>query len=188
MYGQALDLTIDLNTPASKAPQFSEVESLDVDAALGFSLGYFSRPAVGGGPPLRMGIIVGRQGLSVRPSGSTGSTTKFNAFRVQGRADLRFLGNENLNLSGGLALGLSFMSDTKPCNEMFCDLPSSVVLVTPSLRATVRISSKVSGIVDARWSVYMTDRNSTFPYKSGGIMAVGVELAAGPSGGAGDDF
>lgn len=173
-HGQALDLMFDLNTPASHSPKFSDEESLDVDASLAVSLGFYSRHAFADGSPLRWGIVVGIQGLSVG--------AMYSAFRVQGRADYRFVGNERISLSGGLALGLSFMSDNIPCNAVLCDLPTEIILLTPSLRTSVRISSRVSAVFEAKGSLYMTDSNATFPFKSGLIVAVGLEFFVGSGG------
>lgn len=187
-YGQAIDLSLDLNTPASHTPRFSEEETLDVNAAPAFNLGFFSKRAFAEGPPLRMGIVLGRQRLSVKPGASGAAGTRYTAINVQGRGDLQLLGNQNWRLSGGLAAGLSFTTDSTPCNEIFCDLPESVVLVSPSVRTTFRLSPTVSGVIEARGSVYMTDRNSTYPFMSGVIAAFGIEFSAEGGGTGGSDF
>ena len=134
---------------------------------------------------LNLAVFLGRQELAVR-SGRSG--IKYSAFNAQACVDLRLLGNENLSLSGGLALGLSFMSDNLPCNELFCDVPGSVVLVTPSLRTNIRISSTVSGLLEIRGASCLEDRISTFPYRSGAVVAVGLEFSAASGSSESADF
>lgn len=176
-FGQAFDFAFDLNTPAADSPKYSRQAPIDVDAGLGWSFGYFGKSAFAEGGALRLGLLLGRQSMKV---GTVGGYPKYNytAFRIQGRGDIRLWANRNFHLSGGLAAGLTFLSDNIPCNEFFCGLPSSVVEITPNLRITGRISDTFSLFLDARGSVYLSDHDSTFPFTSGAILSVGVEIAA----------
>lgn len=179
-YGQVLDFLLDLNTPASHAQNTPESASLDVDAEIGFSLSYFSRSQFDDGWRSRWGIMVGRQGLGVAPVGAVGSSVSHTALNVQAGGDWRVVGSPRLNLSAGVVGGLSFMSNSAPCSEVFCNLPESVVLLSPNLKAAMRLSSRVSGILETRGSVYMTDSDATFPFRSGVIFAVGLEVRSSP--------
>lgn len=173
--GQALDLAFDFNMPASTEPQTYGAEPLEADAGFGFSLGFYPQQVFAAGPPLRMGIVAGHQEVSIKTRGSSGPGRRYGAFNLQGCADLRLLGNRNVTLTAGLAMGLSFRASDAPCDAPFCGLPESVVLVTPSLRSTIRLSSRVNGLFEVQGSVYFSDQDSTFPFKSGAILAAGLE-------------
>ena len=185
--GATLDLSFDLNTPASHERSSSGTENLDIDAQVAFSIGLFSSPLFDSSRG-RLGLELGRQGLSVRPVTTFGGGATYTAYNVLGRTDVRIVGTSKVNLSAGVGLGLSFLSNSIPCNELFCNLPGSVTLVAPSVKLAVRLSSKVSGFFDAKGSVYLTDRNSTFPYKSGAILAIGIEFYPEMGNSQGNDF
>lgn len=53
-------------------------------------------------------------------------------------------------------------------------------MFAPNLKLTARISPKVSGFLAARATVYMTDNDSTYPFKSGVTIAIGLEVFPGP--------
>lgn len=177
-YSQAVDITFDLNTPVSDLHPRGFPARPDLRAGVGFNLGYFPQGTFADNALGRMGFVVGRKRVSDKANGGVGREGPYTAYRVQGRADLNIWRNGPLNLRGGIALGLDFMTDSAPCNELFCGLPEPVVLVSPSVSAAVRISSKVSGIVEFRGSLYMTDRHTTFPFESGVVLSIGLELAS----------
>jgi hypothetical protein len=176
-WGQAFDLAIDLNTPAADAPRYFGQPPIDIDAGLGLSFGYFGRGAFADGRPFRLGALIGRQSLKVTPQvGYAGYN--YSALRFMGRGDTRLWANRTFYLSGGVGFGLTFLSDNIPCNEIFCGLPSTVVELSPNLRLSARISDTFAAFLDVRGSVYMSDQDATFPYRSGAILALGVEITA----------
>ena len=177
-FGQALDLAFDFNTPAADAPKYPYQPPIDVEPGLGWTFGYFGRGTFAEGGPLRWGALVGYKSVKVSPEGES-SGYKYSALRFQGRGDIRLWTNRNFLLSGGLAAGVTFLSDNIPCYDAFCGLPSAAVVeVTPNLRFAGRISDIFSVFADVRGSLYLSDEASTFPYRSGAIFAVGVEVTA----------
>ena len=126
--------------------------------------------------PVRFGIEIGFQKLTVELPSFPANNTSFSAFRVQGSVDRRVIGDSALNLSVGLAGGFSFIKDSGHCNELFCNLPKSGLLVTPSVEVAMRVSPKVAVFFDTRWTAYLNDGGSTYPYKNGVVFAVGVSF------------
>ncbi len=183
-----LALSFDFNTPAAEAARSWGQEPKEVSSGLAFGLGLHNKSVFTGSSPFRFGIEVGRQKLTVGLPGFPGSDTSYTAFNVLGSADRRVVGSSNLNLSVGMAMGLSFMNDSRPCNEPFCNLPESVVLVTPRIKVAMRVSRKVAIFCDTRWATFLNDRGSTYPYKSGIVFAIGIEHFGGSGGNRGEDF
>lgn len=175
-YTQVLNLSFDFNTPATQSPRFNSGQAVEVDPSLAFSAGVFTKSVFSDESRGRFGFFVGRQKLTVRKSENKFDSVEYTAFTVQGATEFRVVGNANLNLSAGLAVGLSFLTDSSPCNEIFCDLPESAVLFTPLLRGAFRISPKFASYLEARWTYFMPDNHSIYPFESGVVFAVGIEL------------
>ena len=174
--GQALEFGVDFNTPAADAPRYSNQPPIDVDAGPGLSFGYFGRGSFADGRPFRLGALVGRQSLKVTPEGGYSGYT-YSALRFMGRGDTRLWANRTFCLSGGVGVGLTFLSSNIPCNEIFCGLPSSVVEISPNLRMSIRLADNYVLFLDARGSIYMSDHDATYPHQSGLIVAAGVEFS-----------
>lgn len=186
--GQVLALSYDFNTPASEAASTWNQEPREVSSGLAVGLGFYSKPVFSRSSPLRFGVELGRQSLKVGVPGSQGSNTSYSLFNVLGSADRCVVGGSKLNLSAGVAMGLSFMNDSRPCNEPFCNFPESVVMVAPRIKVAVRVSDNVSAYLDTRYSGFLNDRESTYPYKSGVVLALGIEFFGGSGGNKGEDF
>lgn len=176
-FGQAFDFSFDFNTPAADEPKYSYQAPIDTDGGLGWTFGYFGRGAFAEGGAFRWGVLLGRKTMKVKRWGEN-EGYKYSVLRIQGTSDLRLWANRNFHLTGGLAAGLAFFGDNIPCNDSFCAWPSAAVEITPNLRLTGRISDGISLFLDARGSLYMSDATATFPYTSGVILAVGVEISA----------
>jgi len=173
-YGQALELSFDLNTPVSHSPPFSEGDMFDVTSAPAFGVGIYSKHAFAGGDPFRIGVHVGRQALSVEGMEDNLSNGEHNAFNFQLCTDLLLLGNQRFRLSSGLAPGITFFSHS---NNSYLNLPKIAVFLTPSLRTTIRLLSRMSFVFEAKWPVYFSP-NDLFPFRSGGVLVVGLEVGA----------
>lgn len=186
--GQVLSLSYDFNTPAANARSSWGQEPKEVSRGLAFGLGLHNKSLFTRSSPLRFGLEFGYQRLTVGVPGFPGSDTSYSAFSVLGSADRRVVGGSSINLSVGVALGLSFLKDNRDCNAPFCDLPGSVILVTPRIKVGVRVSNKVATYFDVRWGAFMSDRGNTYPYKSGIVIAIGIEHFSGSGGNQGDDF
>jgi len=177
-YPQVLNLSLDFNTPVTHSSRFNSGKTVKVDPALAFGFAIYTKSVFSDESSGRLGFFVGRQKLTVKFSEEVFDSVEYTALTVQGAAELRLVGGSSLNLSAGLAMGLSFMTDSSPCNEAFCNLPESAVLITPLLRAAFKISPKIAGYLAARGPYFVPDRHSIYPYKSGVVFAVGIELNA----------
>lgn len=177
----ALDFVIDLDTPASAVSPNWQSEPIDARSGVAFGLGYSSRAAFAPGGSLRFGVVAGRRSLRASAASSYRDGHEYTEFRLQGRAIADVLRRKRVVFSAELALGLSFMSDDIPCNEMFCELPESVTIATLAAGASVRLSSRTAVVASIRYPAYLTDWQSTFPFKSGLVVGLGLEVA-GPGG------
>jgi len=186
--GQALELVFDLSTPATEISRYNASDPADVSPGLAFGLGYYSRPALEEGDRLRLGVLVGRRALRVSQSGSFTSEYDYSEFRIQGRAAVDILRSRNVAVCGEVALGLSFMSDNVPCNEMFCELPGTAIIATPCIRTNLRVSQRVSALVEYKYSAYLDEPETTYPFKSGSVLAIGIEVSARKPKATGSDF
>ena len=177
----ALDFVIDLDTPAAAVSPNWQREPIDTRSGVAFGLGYSSRAAFAPGGALRFGAVAGRRSLRASAASSNYDGHEYTEFRIQGRAIADVLRRNRVVLSAELALGLSFLSDDIPCNEMFCELPESVTIATLAAGASVRLSSRTAVVASIRYPAYLTDWQSTFPFKSGLVVGLGLEVA-GPGG------
>lgn len=171
-HGQALELSFDLNTPASRASPFSEGDMFDVTSAPAFGVGIYSKHAFAGGSPFRIGVHVGRQALSVKGLEDNLSNGEYSALNFQVCTDLLLLGSQRFKLSGGLAPGLAVFSHS---SNSYLNLPELAIFLTPSLRTTIRLLSRMSCVFEAKWPVYFAF-DDPFPFRSGGILVVGLEV------------
>lgn len=173
----ALDFVIDLDTPAAAASPDWQREPIDTRSGLAFGLGYSSRAAFAPRGAFRFGAVVGRRSLTASAASSYYDGHEYTEFRIQGRAIADVLRRGRVVLSAELALGLSFLSDDIPCNEMFCELPESATIATPAVRASIRLSSRTGVVAGIRYPAYLNDWQSTFPFMSGMVIGLGLEVA-----------
>jgi hypothetical protein len=173
----SLDFMVDLDTPAAKVSPNGQREPIDTRDGLAFGLGYSSRPAFAPGGALRFGAVVGRRSLTTSAASAFYDGFDFTELRLQARAMVDVLRRSRFVFSTELALGLSFLSDNIPCNEMFCELPESATIATPAVRASIKMSRGACVLVSIRYPAYLNDWESTFPFRSGIVVGLGVEVA-----------
>ncbi len=180
--GQTFAASIDFGTPSVNTEKFAPYEPVEMDFAPAWALAIYSGSVFSSESRGRFGLVLGRQQVTARSLGTIAPPVRYTAFNVQLGTAIRIVGGSKLNLSVGLAAGLSFRTDNLSCNELGCTLPSSLILISPSVKATVHVTRKIAGILEVRSAAYIDDIRSSYPFESGMIVSVGVEVGMGGGG------
>ena len=168
----------DLNTPSYDEPEYSDQREFTTDPGLTLGFGFYSRSVCSDCAATRIGLVIGYQSMTVKPLGLD-QGVKYQAVNVQAAVDHRIYGSPRLNLTIGAAFGPSFISNNTPNNELFGNSMQINLLVSPNLKVVLPIFEKVSATIEARGAFLTGDRDTTFPFDSGGILAVGIEVHSG---------
>lgn len=179
-FAQAMHFSYDLNSPSYSEPRYAGQSEFTKDTGLTLGFGFYSRPVCADCSATRIGLVIGYQEIFTTPVGQDLFKVKHKAVNIQAAVDRRVFRSSRLNLAVGVALGLSFISNNIPCNELFCGVAKTSLLVSPNLKAILPVSSNVSATIEVRGAVLTDDRATTFPFKTGGIVAIGIEVHSGP--------
>ena len=177
-FAQAMAFSYDLNTPSYDEPRNSGQGEFTTDSGLTLGWGIYSRPVCSDCAATRIGLVIGYQAMTVKYDGIDYSGVEYQAVNVQAAVDHRLYGAPRLNLTIGVALGPSFINTSNP--ESFFGFPETALLVSPNLKVVLPVFEKASATIEARGAFLTGDRETTFPFESGGILAVGIEVHSGP--------
>ena len=175
---QELCFVIDSDTPAASVGKGSPAVPLEISPGLAFCMGYTLKSPFLSDKRLRWGVNVGIRSLRVNRRDSPSERYKYSEFRMQWIAHYDLFETEGIVLSCVLGLGGKWVTDSVPCNTMFCDFPEFGLIATPSVRANIALTSKLSVICEYKYPAYLNDSGATYPFKSGSVFGIGIGIGA----------
>lgn len=177
-WGQAWDVMLDVGGSVADAPYpYPELTGVDANVP-GFGIGLFSRAYVPGESPWRKGLVIRRRTIDTRFADRPEWNARHAALTFQlalGRL-LTTLGPARV--SAELGAGFSFFSDDfDDGNPDNWDFPSGSLELSPGLQVTVPVTTHLGLLAGGRWTIYLDGEEDTFPFKSGPVAFLGVQLS-----------
>lgn len=178
---QAMDFDFDLTVPTHDSPDVDGERLYNTDVRFNFGFGIHSRDFRRDERRHRWGLVFNRQSVhthSVEPSEFWSSYINFS---IQASYERLLWSQPRFDVVGGLATGPAIVSrtghPTESCNTAFCNFPDGSWVVTPSLRVMVPVFDAVKFTAGVRAFLYTADKASIFPFESGPVLTVGLEVS-----------
>ncbi len=177
--GQAFRLGLDLNTSSHEISPGYQGAPRTKSTGPSFLIGWYSNSFRYNDSDKRYGIVIRRRKLTTQMSSVDQQEIEYKATSVQFAFDHRFYQKRRLLLTAGADFGINFVSDkydNESCNTAFCDFPGTSWELSPGLRLTLPYNNSVSLFIEARGTLYLGKKDSSYPFKSGAELTIGIQI------------
>lgn len=176
---QAFYAGLDLNSPTSEIPPGYQGAERTKDLGMAYSFGFFSNSFIDGGGVTRTGLVVRKRSLTTQADTLDPSDFYYRETSLQFVVDRRLVRNRKLLLTAGAGIGTTFIDgewENGPVSSDDWGWPEGYWVFTPSIRAAYRSGYPVTVYAEAKNTFYSGDKAKTFPFQSGLVFAVGVQV------------
>lgn len=178
--GQAWDVMLDLNGPVAGRP-YPGPEMTGVDANLpGLGMGFFNRAYVPGEHSWRWGLVIRRRTADTSYADRPEWNARHAALTFQLAVGRLLMARGPLLISAELGAGFTiFTDDFDDGNPDNWGLASGTRELSPGLQLALPVGAQVGLLAGGRWTFYLDGEEDTFPFQSGPVTFLGVQLGGG---------
>jgi len=184
-HGQVFRLGMDLNTSSHDISPGYQGAPRTKSTGPSFLFGWYSNSFRYNDSDNIYGIVIHRRKLTTQTSSLDQQELEYNATSVQFAFDHKIYRYRRLLLTGGFDFGLNFVTDKydyESCDTAFCDLPGTSWELSPGLRLKLPYNYSVSLFIEARGTLYLGKKESSYPFKSGAELTIGIQINGFKSG------
>jgi hypothetical protein len=179
--GQAISVEYDLNTPAYTEPENPGGTEFDVEQGFSMRAGFMSQNYATSKARHRWSFFVGHQSLETTPHVTNPNTTKHSANSLEVGHDWLVFERSRVCLSLGVSAGLVLINHAdgyaNSGDSFSIELPDGGWQLSGFGRCEFPVSSKFGLMVGIRGWLLTRDREDMFPFESGPVVSVGIQLS-----------
>ncbi|MCP4145972.1 MAG: hypothetical protein GY752_11925 [bacterium] len=180
-FPQAMDIEFDLNTPTYDTFYSDNQLNYSKSQNISLSFGIFTYNWQQENIKSRKGLVFHRQSVTMKSITENPYSSSYQAHNLRFCYQRKMIEFKSADLIAGLGTGFSAISKENQTEGEgpFSNMPDFTWHVTPDLKMIVPLGARISVVFGAKAVLLLGDKEATFPFKSGIMFSVGIELNGG---------
>lgn len=181
VHGQAISIEYDLNTPAYRTQGYEGAPDLDYSRRLSMRVGYLSKNFANSDRTQRWSLFSAHRGLDTMPPEIAPNVRHYSANSVEAGYDRLVFKRPWIGVSFGASAGAAVVTHedlySRQCDTLLCNSSDGGLFLTGSGTCVFPVSTKIGFVIGARGWVLSKGREAMFPFESGPVFSVGLQLS-----------
>lgn len=181
VHGQAISIEYDLNTPAYSSEGYEGAPDLDYSRRLSMRVGYLSKNFANSDGTQRWSLLFAHRGLDTMPPEIAPNVRHYSANSVEAGYDRLVFKRPWIGVSFGVSAGAAVITHediySRQCDTLLCNSSDGGLFLTGSGTCEFPVSTKIGLVIGARGWVLSKGREAMFPFESGPVLSVGLQLS-----------
>ncbi|MBT3316804.1 hypothetical protein HN388_02400 [bacterium] len=178
-FSQAMDIEYNCNIPTYEPLDLDDSYNYNKLRSLSLTVGFYSNNWQQEDVTSRKGFIFHRHAFKFEPITENPYTREYQALFLQFGYQRKLWEYRNSDLIAGFETGMVFIDDNHSADVPFGNLPETSWNISPTVKLFVPMGERVSAVFGAQGIIFLKDKLTTNPFKSGVIFSVGIELNGG---------
>ena len=181
VHGQAISIEYELNTPAYSSEGYEGAPELDYSRRLSMRVGYLSKNFANSDRTQRWSLFVAHRGLDTILPAIAPEVRHYSANSIEAGYERLVFKRPWICLSFGVSAGAAVVTHediySRQCDTLLCNSSDGGLFLTGSGTCVFPVSTKIGFVIGARGWVPSKGREAMFPFESGPVLSVGLQLS-----------
>ncbi len=179
--GQAISIEYDLNTPAYRSEGYEGAPDLDYSRRLSMRVGYLSRNFANSDRTQRWSLYFSHRGLDTTPLGIAPEVRHYSANSVEAGYERLVFKRPWTCVSFGVTAGAAVVTYkdiySRQCDTLLCNSSDGGLFLSGVGTCVIPVTPKIGFVIGARGWLLSKGREAMFPFESGPVLSVGLQLS-----------
>lgn len=178
-FPQAMDIEFNCNIPTYEPLDLDDSINYQKSSSLSLTVGFFSKNWQQEDVTSRKGFIFHRHAVKFGSIANPSYPREYQALFLQFGYQRKLLEYRKSDLIAGFETGMAFIDDNQGADVLFGNWPETSLNISPAVKLFIPMGARASAVFGAQGVIFLKDRQTTNPFRSGVVFSVGVELNGG---------